>query len=374
MRVFDCTRRFQRRRMLTFLYGVFSAALLVGAFSISLAETDVAYGRLITSHAIAINLRTHKVYAVDEGANRVIVTDEHTGSIHSINVGGGPIALAVNPRTDRVYVVNESGSSISVIDGLRDKVTATIAIRRGSNPYVIAVDVATNRIYVTNTYSDALIVIDGETNAVAQIKTGSADGIAIDPRSNTVFLMTYEDPNIRIVNAATGVISKVNVGPHLWGITFDQANDTLYLGHTGTANVVALNEMTHAVRVIPTGNIPCAVAVNPRTQMIYAVNYRSRTVSVINAKTDKTVATLPVGQHPQAVAVDPLHNRVYVANVRGNGITAIDGATNKVIGNYDAGKNPYDLAIDPVLDRVYAANFGEPAVTAVNVSQATVAN
>ena len=35
---------------------------------------------------------------------------------------------------------------------------------------------------------------------------------------------------------------------------------TLYLGHTGTAEVVALNEKTNAVSRIPVGKIPCALS------------------------------------------------------------------------------------------------------------------
>ena len=54
---------------------------------------------------------------------------------------------------------------------------------------------------------------------------------------------------------------------------FDPSTNTLYLGHTGTANLVAVNEKTHAVHTIPVGAIPCAVAVDPVTHRIYVVNY-----------------------------------------------------------------------------------------------------
>jgi YVTN family beta-propeller protein len=268
-------------------------------------------------------------------------------------------------------VVNTDSNSTSVIDGRNDEVIATI--KGGSHPYVLAVNEATNKIYVTYTYSDSVTVIDGDTNTAQSLKTGSADGIAIDPDSNTLFLITYEDANIRIVNAATGEISKVRVGPHLWGIAFDKSLKTLFLAHTGTADIVALNEQTHAVNTIPVGAIPCAVAINPVTQMIYAVNYGDETVSAIDARKDRVVATLEVGRHPQAVAVDAVHNRVYVANVHGNSVTVIDGAKNAVIGTYDGGKNPYALAIDASsgsvgAGHVYAANYGEPSMTALDES------
>lgn len=333
------------------------------------AETDAVQGRVITRRAVGLNPATHKVYAVDEGAGDVSVIDEQTGSIRTVKVGEKPIAIAINPKTNRIYVANTGSGSISVIDGSRDAVIATV--KGEAQPYVLAVNDVTNKVYVTNTYSDMVTVIDGATNTAHALKAASADGIAVDARNDTIFLMTYEDPNIRILDGAAETISKVAVGTHLWGMMLDASTNTLYLGHTGTADLVALNEKTHAVHTIPVGAIPCAVAVNPVTQRIYVVNYGDQTVSVIDAAKGKVVATLPVGKHPQAVAVDSAHNRIYVANVHSDSVTAIDGATNTVIGAYHAGTNPYALAVDPTATHIYAANYGEPSVTAIDVSSPT---
>jgi YVTN family beta-propeller protein len=314
---------------------------------------------------VAINSLTHKVYAVDEGAGTVLVTDERTGSKRSVKVGKGPIAIAIDQAANRIYVVNTSSNSISVIDGRGDTVIATV--KGGSNPYVIAVNEKTHKVYVTYTYSNAVTVIDGATNSTHELKTGSADGIAIDSRSDTLFLTTYEDPDIRIVDAATGTINRVRVVAHLWGITLDESSNTLYLAHTGTSEVVGLNVTTHEIHTISVGEIPCAIAVSPITHMIYAVDYGDETVKVIDSARSKVVATLHVGRHPQAIAIDAERNRIYVANVHSNNVTVIDGAKNTVIGSYGAGNNPYALAVDPVVGRVFAANYGEPAVTSVDI-------
>ena len=344
------------------------SAVFVFATPTAHGQREAAQGRLITSLAVAVNPSTHKVYAVDEEKGTVSVFDEQTRSSREVKVGDAPIALAINATTNRIYVVNTDSNSTSVIDGTHDEVIATI--KGGSHPYSLAVNEATNKTYVTYTYSDSMTIIDGNTNTAQTLKTGSADGIAVDPDSNTLFLTTYEDPNIRIVKAASGAISKVRVGPHIWGITFDKTLKTLFLAHTGTADITSLNEENHEVKTIRAGAIPCAVAINPVSQMIYAVNYDDESVSAIDARKGKVVATLKVGRHPQAVAVDAVHNRVYVANVHGNSVTAIDGAKNTLIGTYDAGKNPYALAVDPSGTQVYAANYGEPAVTRIDVSSA----
>jgi len=358
---------------------ILHAGLVLGAVGLvamsprSHAESDAVQGRMITRRAVVVNPETHKAYAVDEGAGTVSVIDEQTGSIRTVQVGQKPIAIAINRKTNRIYVANTGSSSISVIDGSRDAVIATIHC--DAEPYVLAVNEATNTVYVTNTttnvFSDILTVINGATNTAHALKVGAADGIVIDPRNNTVFLMSYEDPNIRILDGTTGNVREFAVGPHLWGMAFDSSKNMLYLAHTGTADLVAMNEKTHAVHTIPVGTIPCAVAVDAATHRIYVVNYGDRTVSVIDAAKGTVIATLPVGKHPQAVAVDSVHHRIYVANVHSDSVTVIDGPTNKIIGTLRAGRNPYALAVDPTASRIYAANYGEPSVTAIDVAHAS---
>lgn len=344
----------------SFTLACIGALLFVAAHA---SAADVT-GRLITSAAIVVNPATHKVYAVNEGADSVVVTDESTGAESKVEVGNAPIAIAVLPSINKAYVVNTGSNSISVIDGRQDKVIATI--KGGSHPYTIAANRKTNKVYVTYTYDHIVTVIDGATDTASTLETGSADGIAIDEAANTLFLSTYEDPYIRIVDATTGVVHKVKVGGHIWGWVFDTASSRLYLAHTGTADVLSLDEKTQNVTTIPVGQIPCALALNPTTHMLYAVNYGDRTLSVIDTANAKTLAVLAVGDHPQAVAVDAERNRVYVANVHGDSVTVIDGSKNAILGTYQAGEHPYALAVDERTGQVYGAIYGSKASVRVD--------
>ena len=340
---------------------VFFAAL---AFPPIKALAADATGRLITSVAIAVNPITHKVYAVNEGTDSIVVTDENTGSTHRVEVGKAPIAVAVLPNLNKVYVVNTGSNSISVIDGTQDNVITTI--KGGSHPYTVAADKTTNKVYVTYTYDHILTVIDGATNTSSSLETGSADAIEIGERTNTLFLSTYEDPFIRIVDAASGAIHKVKVGGHIWGLAFDAASSKLYLARTMTADVMSLDEKTQETAVIPVGQIPCALAFNPATHMLYAVNYGDHTVSVIDTVKAKVVNVIAVGDHPQAVAVDTARNRLYVANVHGDSVTVIDAAKNVILDTLPADEHPYALAVDENTGQVYAAVYGSKASVRVN--------
>src|ERR1035441_9673620 len=181
-----------------FLCGCIPAAVLLAAFAPlawSAAE-DASWGRLITSAAIVCNPSAHKIYAVNEGTGSVTVIDAATGAMHTVQVGREPIAIAINSTTNRIYTANDGSASVSVIDGTNDTLIATVT--SAPLPYTLAVDEATNTIYVTHTYSGSVTVIEGISNTARELKVGDADGIALDPRTGTVFLSTYEDPSIRI--------------------------------------------------------------------------------------------------------------------------------------------------------------------------------
>jgi YVTN family beta-propeller protein len=322
-------------------------------------------GRLITSMGVAVNSATHKAYAVDESDGNVMVMDS-AGTTRSVKVGDNPIALAIDRKANKIYVANTGSGSISVIDGASDHVVATIPGE--AHPYAIAANDITGTIYVTNTYSDAVTVIDVHTDKAHPLNVGGADGIAIDSRTNTIFLTHYEDPELRIVDGVTGAVRKVRVGAHIWGMVFDEGSGSLYLAHTVTAEIVSVNEKTLAVHTIPVGQIPCALAVNPATQRLYSVNYGDETLSVIDLRAQRAIATLPVGHHPQAVAVDATPNVIYVANVHGNSVTAIDGRNNRVIGTLAAGEHPYAVAVDAETGKAFTASYGSPALTEVKVA------
>jgi YVTN family beta-propeller protein len=339
--------------------------ILAGAACPAQARSGGPRGRLITSMGVDVNPSTHRAYAVDEPNGAVVVMDSRSGTTKIVKVGANPISLAIDRAVNKIYVANTGSGNISVIDGASDAVVTTIPGE--AHPYAIAVNEVTGTVYVTNTYSNTITVIDVRTDTAHPLNVGGADGIAIDSRTNTIFLTHYEDPDIRLVDGAAGAVRKVTVGPHIWGIVFDEGSNSLYLAHTGTAEIVSLNEKTLSVHTIPVGRIPCALALNPQSQRLYAVNYADQTLSVIDLRTQRAVATLPVGEHPQAVAVDPARNLVYVANVHGNSVTAIDGKNNSVIGIFAAGENPYAVTLDEQTGQVFTANYGSPALTRVEV-------
>ena len=113
-------------------------------------------------------------------------------------------------------------------------------------------------------------------------------------------------------------------------------------------------------------NSPYALAINPKTDLLYVTNILSNTISVIDVSNDQIISTVDVGKYPYAIAVDKYNNVIYVANTRDNTISVIDGVTNKVVNEITVGKCPVELILDDFNSRMYTANYCSNSVSVID--------
>jgi YVTN family beta-propeller protein len=330
------------------------------------AQADAEpHGRTIHPHAVGFNPSTHRLYAVDQDGDRVLVLDAR-GTSSSIAVGKQPNAIAIDPAANRIYVVNAGGGNVSVIDGGTDRVIATLPT--DARPYAIGIDTALHRVYVTNTFSDKVTIIDGAANSAQQKPVGSKDFVETDARRRRAFFISYEDPALTMVDAA-GAVHRVDLGlSHPWGLAIDQRHGIVYVTEIGKDILIAYHEDDGKVDKVPTGSMPDAVAVDEEANKIYVANYAADSVTVIDGATMKPVATVAVGKNPQALAVDGRRHVILVANTHSDNVTVIDSVSNRVLATIPGGMNPYAVAVDPDSGAAYVANYGSHPVTKLGLS------
>jgi YVTN family beta-propeller protein len=131
------------------------------------------------------------------------------------------------------------------------------------------------------------------------------------------------------------------------------------------SRIPAAHAADAVVAIIPVGNGPSGVAVNPTTNRIYVANIgnysTNGTLSVIDGRTDTVIATIPVGRASWGVGVNVTTNRVYVISqgiVGSSGaVWVIDGLTNTVIATVDVGGGPGPfVGVNPTTNRIYVPN------------------
>jgi DNA-binding beta-propeller fold protein YncE len=221
--------------------------------------------------AIAVNTRTDTIYTANVGAN---FSGGHTMSVidgascnatnHSgcgqapavVDVGRLPFDLAINEDTDTIYVVNAKDNTVSVINGATCNGTnhsgcgltpPTISV--GGFPDGVAIDQKTDTVYVANGNDNDVSVIDGATcngthhagcSQVAPTTptAGSGNYFAVDEATDTVYVANYPN-SISVIDGATcnatnhsgcGQIAPVMVtGGAPYGAAVDQATDTVFV-------------------------------------------------------------------------------------------------------------------------------------------------
>lgn len=343
---------------------LFCGALVVVTLSGQTAEPPQT--ALLNPRAIAANAATHRVYAVDQKANAVVAEDIDTGVATIIPVGKAPDALAVDAILNRIYVVNSGSDTVSEIDGKTQSVVATIPT--GKMPYAIAMDSELHRVLVMNTYSPFATSIDETTNRASPLPLGSKDAVAIDSRRHEAWMLGYEDPSLTGLDETTGLTHQAGGAMHLWGLAVDENRGIVYATESQTHALLAIEERTREEKTIPVGALPCAIAIDTRTGLVYVLNYGDDSVTVVHALAGKVLATIPVGSLPEAIALDEQRNLIYVANTHSNSVSVIDGRTRSVVATLPAGRSPYAIAVDAERNAVYVANLGSPACTRLNLA------
>lgn len=310
---------------------------------------------LISKQAVAFSPFTGKTYVIDAADNEVLVFKAASQTPLHVAVGNGPVSLVADRKTGRVYVANATDGSITVIDGFSDKVIAKVEV--GPHPYALAFDCQLNRLYVSRTFSDTVAIINGGTLEMTSLQLGSADSLVVDELTHNLFLISYEDPNLRVLNEKTGNIQKVMVGEHLWGIAVSEQNATVYLTRSGSSELIAVDEHAWQKQVRAVGAIPSAVAVDPRGRRVFVANYGDNTVSTFKADGLTKIGLAAVGTRPQSIAVAADGRTAYVASFATGTITRINAENGAASGTFKAGHHPFAISVTNERERLLLADL-----------------
>ena len=123
----------------------------------------------------------------------------------------------------------------------------------------------------------------------------------------------------------------------------------------------------------PSNSGPIAVSADQR--LVWVVNPRDDTVSVIRSDTGVVIATIQTGNEPRGVALDPNNTFAFVANAAEGSVTVIK-ITNDSFGKFAAvidrtittGAESWDIVSSPDGKRIFVANSGQDTITVINAA------
>lgn len=135
--------------------------------------------------------------------------------------------------------------------------------------------------------------------------------------------------------------------------------------------LVCLSAQTFAqsvVTTIPLGQSPTSVAVNPKTNLLYAACQSPSSLKVIDGATNSVTATIPLNLNffpPEGIAVNPTTNRIYVDDYV-HGVWVLDGATNAIVTNILLPTGAAKIAVNPVTNMVYVGNSVDRTISVID--------
>ena len=127
-----------------------------------------------------------------------------------------------------------------------------------------------------------------------------------------------------VVNGDTETVTAtIPVGDFPSGLAVDPKTDTIYSANAQDGTVSVINGKTNTVTAtIPVGNTPIGIAVDTHRN-IYVANDGSNSLSVISGRTNTVTATIAVGSFPFGVAANPRTKTAYVANFLDGTVTVL---------------------------------------------------
>jgi len=204
---------------------------------------------------------------------------------------------------------------------------------------------------------------------------GGWDYLLADPTAHVVYVT--HGPRVEIIDTKTGKSVGALTGfKSTHGVALDQTGKFGYVSD-GAGNAVWVFDR-HSYQMgasITAGTNPDGIVFEPVTKTVWAFNGRSNDVSVIDADSQKVVATIKLSGKPEFPTVDGKGN-VYVNIETKNSVVKLDAKTKSVVVEWPlAGcESPSGMAIDTAGHRLFSVCDGKKMAVTDYLSGKVLAN
>ena len=184
--------------------------------------------------------------------------------------------------------------------------------------------------------------------------------------------------------AQAQTISTQKVGTGIYELLYNEADNSVYVASVGSRTapggflyILDGSTLTIKENIEMKETPPFGLGMNQKTQTVYSSNTRTNSVSALDVRSKKVIATIKPdteSSHTRELVADTKNNKIYVSDV-GNPsrVWVIDGKNNQVekyINN--TGVSTTGLAIDENGQKLYATNMGTNKIVVIDLKSAAV--
>lgn len=185
---------------------------------------------------------------------------------------------------------------------------------------------------------------------------GGWDYLAYDADGKRLFLSRAT--RVMVVDPASGKVLKEipgTDGVHGIALAHELGKGFTSNGHESTVTVFSLKTLEQTDKVKVTGENPDAIVYEPVTRRVFTLNGRSNNSTVIDAASDKVVATIPLDGRPEFAVADG-KGKVFVNIESKSELSEIDAASAQVVKTWSLAPcdSPSGLAMDKEHRRLFS--------------------
>ncbi len=204
---------------------------------------------------------------------------------------------------------------------------------------------------------------------------GGWDYLLADPSAHVVYVT--HGPRVEIIDTRTGQSVGALTGfKSTHGVALDSDGKFGYVSDGGGNAVWVFDRHTFQVGAsIAAGMNPDGIVFEPATKTVWAFNGRSSDATVIDAASQKVVATIKLSGKPEFPTVDGKGN-VYVNIETKNTIAKLDAKSKSVVAEWPLTgcESPSGMAIDTAGHRLFSVCDGKKMAVTDYLSGKVVAN
>ena len=249
---------------------------------LSLSNNNIIGSIQTGSYPSAIVDANGYLYIANAGSNNVTIANENGAIIKSFHTGIFPNYIAKSGNNNYIFVLNQLSENITEISSL----SIAHVIRLWAMPYAIASNYNGSIVYVTLPSLNRVAAIYTNNNTIAwQSYAGFIPfGIAYNSKYNRLYITDVGTSSVSILNATTGSMLG-SIG-----------------GGLPTFASASLNATTASTLGIGVGFLPTFAATSSDLGYEYILSSGSNMLSIVNASTNKVIATYRTGIFPTSVA------------------------------------------------------------------------
>ncbi|MEK6407749.1 MAG: beta-propeller fold lactonase family protein [Acidobacteriota bacterium] len=322
----------------------------------------IALVLLAASAAGAADRRTARVYVTNSKGNDVTVIDPATMKVvGSIIVGANPHGIVLSPDRRTLYISVEGTDELVAVDAATNQIKWRVKVGRAPNEVSITRD--GRKVFVPLRNDAAIDVVDTTTMKVIDRMKAPAwpHNTYVSADGRRLYLGSMAGSRITIYDTATHKqINEIAPGDWVRPIALRRDEKLAYvalsklhgfvvvdLKEGKTIRRVELPALPPGTVIPPYDTLTHGLALTPDERELYVTSMAGKAVYAFSVPDLKQLAKIDVGRVPNWITISPDGRLVWVSNQLDDTVSAIDPRTKKVVATIPVGHEPKRLlAVD----------------------------